>query len=78
MRPPGGRRLLKLLSRLKSCKAWDHVDRLTEQGLVVGSWIFSGGDKCENANCWKAAVMRDLPQSITGFVLLTTRMMSVL
>jgi Uri superfamily endonuclease len=23
-----------------------HVDQLTEHGLVIGGWIFPGGDEC--------------------------------
>jgi len=44
---PGGfkARLSRHMRRGKSLH-W-HVDQLTEQGLVVGSWIFPGGDECE-------------------------------
>jgi histidyl-tRNA synthetase len=44
---PGGlkARLSRHIRRGKSVR-W-HVDQLTEQGLVVGSWIFLGGDECE-------------------------------
>jgi Uri superfamily endonuclease len=43
---PGGlkARLSRHVRRSKSVR-W-HVDRLTEQGLVIGSWIFPGGDEC--------------------------------
>ena len=43
---PGGlkARLSRHVRRSKSVR-W-HVDRLTEQGLVIGSWIFLGGDEC--------------------------------
>ena len=44
---PGGlkARLSRHMRRGKSVR-W-HVDQLTEQGLVIGSWIFPGGDECE-------------------------------
>jgi histidyl-tRNA synthetase len=44
---PGGlkARLSRHMRRGKSVR-W-HVDQLTEQGLVVGSWISPGGDECE-------------------------------
>ncbi len=44
---PGGlkARLSHHMRRGKSLR-W-HVDQLTEQGLVVGSWLFPGGDECE-------------------------------
>jgi Uri superfamily endonuclease len=39
-----------------------HVDQLTEQGSVVGSWVFPGGDECELVQmCWY------LPVQIAGF-----------
>ena len=44
---PGGlkARLSRHMRRGKSLR-W-HVDQLTERGLVVGSWIFPGGEECE-------------------------------
>lgn len=44
---PGGlkARLSRHMRRGKSLR-W-HVDQLTEPGLVIGSWIFPGGEECE-------------------------------
>jgi Uri superfamily endonuclease len=43
---PGGLKT-QLSHHMRRCKpVRRHVDRLTEQGLVIGSWIFPGGDEC--------------------------------
>ena len=58
---PGGlkARLSRHMRHGKSVR-W-HVDQLTEQGLVVGSWVFPGGDECELVQmCWY------LPMPIAG------------
>jgi len=50
---PGGlkARLSRHMRRGASVR-W-HVDQLTERGLVIGSWIFPGGDECELVQiCW--------------------------
>jgi Uri superfamily endonuclease len=59
---PGGlkARLSRHMRRGKSVR-W-HVDQLTEQGLVIGSWIFPGGDECELVQ-----MCSYLPMPIAGF-----------
>jgi histidyl-tRNA synthetase len=59
---PGGlkARLLRHMRRGKSLR-W-HVDQLTEQGLVVGSWVFPRGDECELVQ-----MCSHLPGPIAGF-----------
>jgi Uri superfamily endonuclease len=59
---PGGlkARLSRHMRRGKSLR-W-HVDELTEQGLIVGSWIFPGGDECELVR-----ICSHLPVPIAGF-----------
>jgi len=59
---PGGlkARLSRHMRRGKSVR-W-HVDQLTEQGLVVGSWISPGGDECELVQ-----MCSHLPMPIAGF-----------
>jgi histidyl-tRNA synthetase len=44
---PGGlkARLSRHMRRGKLVR-W-HVDQLTDRGLVIGSWIFPGGDECK-------------------------------
>jgi Uri superfamily endonuclease len=39
-----------------------HVDQLTEQGLLIGSWIFPGGDECSLVQ-----MSSHLPMPIAGF-----------
>jgi Uri superfamily endonuclease len=53
-------RLSRHMRRGKSVR-W-HVDQLTEQGLVIGSWIFPGGDECKLAQ-----MCSYLPMPIAGF-----------
>ena len=59
---PGGlkARLSRHMRRGKSLR-W-HIDQLTEQGLVVGSWVFPGGDECGLVQMFS-----HLPMSIAGF-----------
>jgi histidyl-tRNA synthetase len=59
---PGGlkARLSRHVRRGKSVR-W-HVDQLTERGLVIGSWIFPGGDECEVVQ-----MCSYLPMPIAGF-----------
>jgi histidyl-tRNA synthetase len=59
---PGGfkARLSHHMRRGKSLR-W-HVDQLTEQGSVVGSWVFPGGDECGLVQ-----MRSHLPMPITGF-----------
>jgi Uri superfamily endonuclease len=59
---PGGlkARLSRHMRRGKSVR-W-HVDQLTEQGLVIGSWIFPGGDECRFVQ-----MCSHLPMPIAGF-----------
>ncbi len=59
---PGGlkARLARHMRRGKSLR-W-HVDQLTEHGIVVGSWIFPGGDECELVRRFS-----QLPIPIRGF-----------
>jgi Uri superfamily endonuclease len=59
---PGGlkARLSRHMRRSKSVR-W-HVDQLTEQGLVIGSWIFPGGDECRLVQ-----MCSYLPMLIAGF-----------
>lgn len=59
---PGGlkARVARHMRRGKAIR-W-HVDRLTEAGTVVGSWIFPGGDECH-----LAAALARLPVPIKGF-----------
>ena len=59
---PGGlkARLSRHMRRGKSLR-W-HVDQLTEQGLVVGSWAFPGGDECKLVQ-----MCSHLPMPIAGF-----------
>jgi Uri superfamily endonuclease len=59
---PGGlkARLSRHMRRGKSVR-W-HVDQLTEQGLVIGSWIFPGGDECRLVQ-----MCSHLPMPIAGF-----------
>jgi Uri superfamily endonuclease len=59
---PGGlkARLSRHMRRGKSVR-W-HVDQLTEQGLVIGSWIFPGGDGCKLVQ-----MCSYLPMPIAGF-----------
>ena len=59
---PGGlkARLSRHMRRSKSVR-W-HVDQLTEQGLVIGSWIFPGGDECRSVQ-----MCSYLPMLIAGF-----------
>ena len=59
---PGGleARLSRHMRRGKPVR-W-HVDQLTEQGLVVGNWIFPGGDECEVVQ-----MCSYLPMPIAGF-----------
>ena len=53
-------RLSRHMRRGKSVR-W-HVDQLTERGLVIGSWIFPGGDECEGVQ-----MCSYLPMPIAGF-----------
>ena len=53
-------RLSRHMRRGKSVR-W-HVDQLTERGLVIGSWIFPGGDECEVVR-----MCSYLPMPIAGF-----------
>ncbi len=39
-----------------------HVDRLTTSGMVLGAWVFPGGDECE-----LVAMLAGLPVPIPGF-----------
>ena len=39
-----------------------HVNQLTEQDLVIGSWIFPGGDECKLVQ-----MCSYLPMPIAGF-----------
>jgi histidyl-tRNA synthetase len=59
---PGGlkARLSRHVRRGKSVR-W-HVDQLTERGLVIGSWIFPGGDECRLVQ-----MCSHLPMPIVGF-----------
>jgi histidyl-tRNA synthetase len=59
---PGGlkARLSHHMRRGKSLR-W-HVDQLTEQGSVVGSWVFPGDDECELVQ-----MCSHLPMPIAGF-----------
>ena len=59
---PGGlkARLLRHMRRGKSVR-W-HIDQLTERGLVIGGWIFPGGDECELVQ-----MCSHLPMPISGF-----------
>jgi Uri superfamily endonuclease len=59
---PGGlkARLSRHMRRGKSVR-W-HVDQLTEQGLVIGNWIFPGGDECRLVQ-----MCSHLPMPIAGF-----------
>jgi Uri superfamily endonuclease len=59
---PGGlkARLSRHMRRGKPVR-W-HVDQLTEQGLVIGSWIFPGGDECRLVQ-----MCSHLPMPIAGF-----------
>jgi histidyl-tRNA synthetase len=61
-RGPGGlrARLGRHMRRGKAVR-W-HVDRLTEGGVVVGAWIFPGGDECA-----LVAALAGLPVPIRGF-----------
>ncbi len=53
-------RLSRHMRRGKSLR-W-HVDQLTEQGSVVGSWVFPGGDECGLVQ-----MCSHLPMPIAGF-----------
>ena len=44
-----------------------HVDQLTEQGLVIGSWIFPGGDECRLVQICSHICQRQLPGSAFGW-----------
>jgi Uri superfamily endonuclease len=59
---PGGlkARLSRHMRRGKSVH-W-HIDQLTEQGLVIGGWVFPGGDECELVQMFS-----HLPMPIAGF-----------
>ena len=59
---PGGlkARLSCHMRRGKSVR-W-HVDQLTEHGLVIGGWIFPGGDECRLVQ-----MCSHLPMPIGGF-----------
>jgi Uri superfamily endonuclease len=59
---PGGlkARLSRHMRRGKSVR-W-HVDQLTEQGLVIGGWIFPEGDECRLVQ-----MCSHLPMPIAGF-----------
>jgi Uri superfamily endonuclease len=59
---PGGlkARLSRHMRRGKSVR-W-HVDQLTEQGLVIGNWVFPGGDECGLVQ-----MCSHLPMPIAGF-----------
>ena len=59
---PGGlkARLSRHIRRGKSVR-W-HVDQLTEQGLVIGDWVFPGGDECRLVQ-----MCSHLPVPIAGF-----------
>ena len=53
-------RLSRHMRRGKSVR-W-HVDQLTEQGFVIGAWIFPGGDECRLVQ-----ICSHLPMPIAGF-----------
>jgi histidyl-tRNA synthetase len=59
---PGGlkARLSRHMRRCKSVR-W-HVDQLTEQGFVIGGWIFPEGDECRLVQ-----MCSHLPMPIAGF-----------
>ncbi|OAN49413.1 endonuclease III [Paramagnetospirillum marisnigri] len=39
-----------------------HVDRLTTTGMVLGAWVFPGGDECE-----LVGMLTEMPVPIPGF-----------
>ena len=39
-----------------------HVDRLTTKGIVLGAWVFPGGDECQ-----LVAMLAGMPVPIPGF-----------
>jgi Uri superfamily endonuclease len=61
-RGPGGikARVCRHMQKEKTIR-W-HVDRLTTKGMVVGVWVFPGGDECE-----LVAMLTGLPVPISGF-----------
>ena len=61
-RGPGGirGRVSRHMQKEKAIR-W-HVDRLTTKGMVVGAWVFPGGDECE-----LVAMLAGMPVPIPGF-----------